>query len=270
MPVLQDHSIVITGASRGIGAALAVGFAREGARVTLGARSEEELRAVARQCEEAGGQAAWRVTDTADPAAMQRLVDEAVTRFGPQLHAFVNNAAVGLPGITSQSFRSMFEVPEEVFERMLRINVVGYYSGMRVAVPWLRPGGVLVNVSSETARMPSPPTAHYGATKAAVDALTRTAAVALEGRARVNAFSPGQMTDTNLFGPGRMPEAWKQRGFMVPEACVPAATWLVSDAAADVTGIFLSAHLFNRVGEAGIRQRLADGDRGWGDLPGRP
>lgn len=264
MPVLQDRSIVITGASRGIGAALAVGFAREGARVTLGARSEDDLREIAQQCEEAGGQVAWRVTDMADPSAAQRLVDTAVERFGPQLDAFINNAAVGLAGITSQQFGSMFEVPADVFERILRINVVGYYTGMQAAVPWLRQGGAIVNVSSETARMPSPPTAHYGASKAAVDSLTRTAAVALKDRARVTAFSPGQMTDTNLFGPDKMPEAWKRRGFMVPEDCVAAATWVVSDAAADVTDIFLSAFIFNQVGESGIRERIAAGDRGWG------
>ncbi|GIW06313.1 MAG: hypothetical protein KatS3mg060_1118 [Dehalococcoidia bacterium] len=102
------------------------------------------------------------------------------------------------------------------------------------------------------------------ASKAGSDVLTRTAAIELGKRGiRVNSLSPGLMTDTHLFGPNKMPEAFKRRPYLQPDDIIPTAVWLASDAASDVTGIVLSANLFNTEGEAGIRARIAAADRGW-------
>ena len=130
---LQGTSVVITGASSGIGRATALAFAGKGANVVLAARREGPLLDIANECEGAGGRGLAVPTDVSDPAAVQALAMRAVESFG-RLDVWVNNAAVGM--------WSRFEdVPLKDFRRLIDINLWGYVYGARAALPCFREAG---------------------------------------------------------------------------------------------------------------------------------
>lgn len=264
MKELVDKVAVITGASRGIGRAIAIGYGAEGATLVLAARTEDDLAKTADACRAAGAaDVLTQRCDVAQPDDVRRLIEIAASRFG-RIDILVNNAGVGVAGVTDRQYPDMLSTDIEVWHAVLQTNLTSQFVAMKYAAPHIPSGGVIINLGSESARLPYSGTGVYAASKAGSDVLTRTAAVELSKRGiRVNSLSPGLMTDTHLFGPNKMPEAYKRRPYMQPDEIVPAAVWLASEAAADVTGIFLSAHRFNTEGEAGIRARIAAGDRGW-------
>ncbi len=147
---LDDATVVITGASSGIGAATAYALARRGADVVLAARTEEALRRVAARCRELGGQALVVPTDVTDPEAVRRLAARAAAEFG-RIDAWVNNAAVSAVGLFD-------EIPDEEFRRVVAVNLLGVVYGTKAALPWLDAagGGVLVNNASALAEAATP------------------------------------------------------------------------------------------------------------------
>jgi NAD(P)-dependent dehydrogenase (short-subunit alcohol dehydrogenase family) len=165
---LPDRVVVVTGASSGIGAATALELVRAGARVVLAARREDALETVARECRSLGGEALVVPTDVTDPAAVDRLADRAVARFG-RLDAWVNNAAVGAYG-------TLTEVPPAEFRRVVEVNLLGVAYGMRSALRQLRRtgGGVIVNNASVLAEVAVPYLASYNASKHGVRGLSDT------------------------------------------------------------------------------------------------
>lgn len=255
---------LITGASRGIGRSIAVGYGAEGATLVLAARTEGDLAETAAACRAAGAaDVLTQRCDVARPDDIRQLIEATVSRFG-RIDILVNNAGVGVAGVTDRQYPDMLSTDIDVWNAVLQTNLTSQFVAMKFAAPHMPSGGVIINLGSESARLPYSGTGVYAASKAGSDVLTRTAAVELAKRGiRVNSLSPGLMTDTNLFGPNKMPEAYKRRPYLQPDDIIPAAVWLASDAAADVTGIFLSAHRFNTEGEEGIRRRIAAGDRGW-------
>ena len=163
---LEDQTVVITGASSGIGRAAACAFAEAGSRLVLAARREQALDDVRKACEAWGGQAILVPTDVRDPEAMHALARRAVDRFG-RIDTWVNNAAVTLFGLFE-------EVPSDVFRKVLETNLFGYVHGAQAALPWFRHqgAGVLVNVSSVVASAPQPYTSAYVTSKAAIQGLS--------------------------------------------------------------------------------------------------
>jgi short-subunit dehydrogenase len=162
---VRECVVVITGASSGIGRATALALAEKGASVVLAARGHEALRAVAMECEAAGGSALVVPTDVTDADAVQALARRAVDHFG-RIDVWVNNAAVG-------AFAPFQEIPLEDFRRVLDVNILGYVHGARAALPHLcaQPEGLLINVSSIVSAVPQPYTHAYAMSKAAVTAL---------------------------------------------------------------------------------------------------
>lgn len=158
---LADRVAVITGASSGIGEALARGFVAQGARVALAARSEERLRTLAA---ELGDERALVVpTDVADPAQVERLVAKTVERFGG-VDIVVNNAGIGL-------FGRLEETDWEHFRQMWEVNFFGALRLTRAALPFLKKrGGVVVNISSVAGKLVLPYMSGYCATKFALNA----------------------------------------------------------------------------------------------------
>ncbi|MFI7548222.1 SDR family oxidoreductase [Micromonospora sediminimaris] len=165
---LADATIVITGASSGIGTATAYALARHGSTVVLAARSEPALREVARHCRELGGRTLVVPTDVTDADAMRRLAATAVAEFG-RIDAWINNAAVGTIGLFD-------EIPVAEFRRVLDVNLLGTANGIRAALPHLTAagGGVVVNNASVLAEVAMPYQSPYNAAKHAVRGLSDT------------------------------------------------------------------------------------------------
>lgn len=165
---LDDSTVVITGASSGIGTATAYALARRGAAVVLAARSEPALRQVAQRCRELGGRAVAVPTDVTDLESVQRLADRAVGEFG-RIDAWVNNAAVSAVGLFD-------EIPVAEFRRVLEVNLLGTVHGIKAALPYLGAagGGVLVNNASVLAEVAMPYQSAYNAAKHGIRGLTDT------------------------------------------------------------------------------------------------
>ncbi len=159
MRSLAGMSVVITGASSGIGRATALDFARQGANLTLGSRRGGELAAVAQQCEREGGRAQFVETDVTSAVAMRALAQAAVRRYG-KLDVWVNNAGVGAVG-------RFTEVPIEAHDQVIRTNLIGYLHGAHAALPYFMAShsGVLINVVSFGAFVGTPFGASYTASK---------------------------------------------------------------------------------------------------------
>jgi NAD(P)-dependent dehydrogenase (short-subunit alcohol dehydrogenase family) len=184
---LQGRVALVTGGDSGIGRAVAIAFAREGADVAIGYLDEhDDARETVRQVEVAGRRAFARAGDLADPAECERLVDETLARLG-RLDVLVNNAA-----FQRESVDRFEELDPAGVERTFRVNVLAAFHVIRRALPRLEPGASIINVSSIQAYEPSPGILDYASTKGALVTFTKGLAKELAGRGiRVNSVAPG-------------------------------------------------------------------------------
>lgn len=159
---MQGKTVIITGASAGIGEELAVALAARGAKLVLAARDAEALARVQQRCEQAGGKAVSVPTDVADPEACRRLVERAVEAFGG-IDALVNNAGVTM-------WARFDEVTDmSVFERLMRVNYLGSVYCTHYALPHLKASkGLVVAVTSVTGKTGVPTRTGYAASKHAM------------------------------------------------------------------------------------------------------
>jgi NAD(P)-dependent dehydrogenase (short-subunit alcohol dehydrogenase family) len=227
--MLDGKVALITGASRGLGRAVAMAFAREGARLVLCSRSERDLDAVAQDVQEVGSEAAAFGTDVARPDHVERLTRGAEDRFGG-IDVVVNNASL------LGSRTCLEETPPEEFRQVLEVNLFGAFLVARAAVPLLkaRGNGSIINVSSGVGNDARPYWGAYCASKFGLEALTGILAGELEGTGvRVNTVDPGRMRTSMRAAaypdedPATLPE---------PIAITPVFLYLASDRSRGVTG----------------------------------
>lgn len=190
---------IVTGGSRGIGAAIAERLAADGfAAVINYAGSAAEAEALAGKIAQAGGRAITAQADVSDAVAVARLFDAAESAFGG-VDVLVNNAGV-------MRLAALADADDAGFDAQIAINLKGTFNTLREAARRLRNGGRIVNLSSSQAGILSPTYGIYAATKAAVEALTHVLAKELRGRnITVNAVAPGP-TATRLFLDGKSKE----------------------------------------------------------------
>jgi 3-oxoacyl-[acyl-carrier protein] reductase len=193
---------IVTGASRGIGAAIAQRLARDGHAVVVNyAGKAEEAAKVVAAITAAGGRATAVQADVADASAVRRLFDEAERLYGG-VDVLVNNA-----GIMPPQLPPLADTDDTTFDRLFSVNVRGSFNTMREAAKRLRGGGRIVNFSSSVIGLALPGYAAYAATKAAVETLTNILAKEMRGKGiTVNAVAPGP-TATALLLDGKTPEA---------------------------------------------------------------
>lgn len=199
MPDANSKVAIVTGGSRGIGAAIAERLAADGfAAVINYAGSAAEAEALAGKIAQAGGRAITAQADVSDAGAVARLFDAAESAFGG-VDVLVNNAGV-------MRLAALADADDAGFDSQIAINLKGTFNTLREAARRLRNGGRIVNLSSSQAGILSPTYGIYAATKAAVEALTHVLAKELRGRnITVNAVAPGP-TATRLFLDGKSKE----------------------------------------------------------------
>jgi 3-oxoacyl-[acyl-carrier protein] reductase len=238
MGELSEKVAIVTGASKGIGAAIARAFAKSGAAVAVNyASSKADADRVVGKIVKDGGKAVAIQADVAKRADVQRLFAETREKLGrPSI--LVNNAGV-------YSFAPLEAVTEEDFHRQFQTNVLGAILATQEAVKAFDgAGGSVINVSTISSTNPSPNTLVYSASKSAIDTITRELATELAGKGiRVNAIAPG-MTETEGFAAaGLSAESAKALGFSLPmgrigkpEDIAKVALFLASDQSGWVTG----------------------------------
>jgi NAD(P)-dependent dehydrogenase (short-subunit alcohol dehydrogenase family) len=183
---LKDKVALVTGGDSGIGRAVALAFAREGADVLCSYLSEDQdAEGTKALVEDAGRRCVTVPGDIGDREHCRALVDRAVSELG-RLDVLVNNAAFQM------AYDSFLEIPPDEIEFVFRTNIISMFHLCQAAVPHMEPGSTIVNTTSIQAAQPSPQLLHYAATKGAISTFTKGLAQEVAERGiRVNAVAPG-------------------------------------------------------------------------------
>ncbi|MBE7203989.1 MAG: SDR family oxidoreductase [Parafilimonas terrae] len=207
---LADRKAIITGGDSGIGKAVALAFAREGADVLIAYYDEhDDARETAKLIESAGRKAVLVPGDIKDPAHCRAIVEKAVAAFG-RVDVLVNNAA------HQATVQSIEEMSDEEWDVTFRTNIHAMFYLTKAAVPHMRPGSAIINTTSINADAPSPQLLAYATTKGAIQNFTGGLAQLLaEKEIRVNCVAPGPVWTPLI--PSTMPEEKvRQFGSQVP------------------------------------------------------
>jgi 3-oxoacyl-[acyl-carrier protein] reductase/2-hydroxycyclohexanecarboxyl-CoA dehydrogenase len=232
---LQDKVAIVTGAARGIGQAIALRFAGEGAKVVINDLRYELLEETARAITERGGEALIAPADIGDRADVERIAEQATAHFG-RLDIWVNNAGINRDAL-------LLKMTIEQWDAVLRVNLTGTFNGCQAAAARMAAsgGGAIVNLSSR-AYLGNIGQANYSASKAGVVGMTRTLALELARHGiRVNAIAPG-FVDTEMAR--AVPEDVRERVIKAiplrrmarPEEIANVALFLASDESSYITG----------------------------------
>lgn len=235
---LKEKAVLITGGGRGLGAALGRAFARRGARVVLVARDGDAVEAVARSIRHEGGEAHAFSFDVADKRAIHRLAGAAAAVVG-DIDVLIHNASALGP----TPLRPLLDTDCEDLEEVLATNLIGPFRLTKAVAGsmLLRRTGVVVSISSDAAVNAYPTWGAYGASKAALDHLTRTFAAELgEHGVRFFAVDPGEM-DTKMHADALGPPT---PGLARPEAIAEIIVSLVADERRAANGARLEASAF--------------------------
>ncbi len=237
MKTLENKVAIVTGGGSGIGKAIAVLYAREGAKVIVADIDEKDGMETAEQIKSMGGQASFVKADSSKPEHNKNIVDEAVKQFGG-LHIAVNNAGIGGP------LTPVAEYPVDGWDKVIAINLSGVFYGMHYQIPAMLKsgGGSIVNTASILGNTGAKNVSGYVAAKHGVVGLTKAAALEYaDQKIRVNAVGPGYIATPLL----DMLDDDTMKGLVglhpigrlgVPEEVAELALFLGSDKASFITG----------------------------------
>jgi len=243
---LTGKVVLLTGASRGLGRAMALGLSSAGASLALAARpgSEAKMAGVIETIARSGtkGGAIQLFGDIRDPAVCASWVARTCERFGT-VHVLINNAAVGMDQVGPHISKIIpfYDVPMDIWHRIVETNINGTYHMTVAAIPALlsRKWGRIVNLSTGTRTMARAGFSPYGPSKAAVEAMTAIWAQDLAGTGvTVNALLPGGAADTEMVTNEDFPDRSR---LVPPSAMIPPAVWLASDDSSGVSGMRIVA-----------------------------
>src|SRR5215217_7442822 len=235
--MLEGKVAMITGASQGLGRALALAYAKEGASIVINARSEESVRPVAEGAESLGAEVLALAADVSESADVERLVDAAVERFG-RIDVLVNNAGILGPRV------AILDYPEDEWRRVIDANLTGPFLVSKAVVPHMPEGGSIVNVVSGVSVEGRAGWGAYSVSKFGVEGLTQILAAELEERGiRANAVDPGGMR-TEMRAAAYPEEDPMTR--ITPEENTDVFLYLASDESKGVTGQRFKAQEFRR------------------------
>jgi 3-oxoacyl-[acyl-carrier protein] reductase len=237
---LSGQGAIVTGASRGIGRAIALRLASSGAKIACVARSGDKLKETADAISAAGGTAEVHPCDVTDSAAVSKLVEGLADKWG-QLDIVVNNA-----GITKDTL--IPRMSDEDWDTVIATNLRSVFLFTRAAslVMMRKRSGRIINISSVSGIMGNPGQANYSASKAGIIGLTRTVAQELAGRkVTVNAICPGFIASemTEALGPAVLEEVKKRvpaKRLGEADEVADAVLYLASDSASYITGEVLT------------------------------
>jgi NAD(P)-dependent dehydrogenase (short-subunit alcohol dehydrogenase family) len=198
---LTGRAAVITGGDSGIGRAVAIAYAREGADVLvayLNEQEDEDAQETARLVEEAGRKCVLVKGDIASPEHCRSIIDRAVSEFG-RLDILVNNAAF------QRTYEALEDIPDEEWDHHFQVNITAMFHLSKAAVRHMKPGSSIINVSSIQSDKPNPMLLAYASTKGAISNFTAGLAQMLgERNIRVNAVAPGPIWTPLI--PSTMPD----------------------------------------------------------------
>jgi NAD(P)-dependent dehydrogenase (short-subunit alcohol dehydrogenase family) len=235
--MLEGRVALITGASQGLGRALALAFAREGARVAINSRSEGSIRRVAEEIEDTGAEILALAADVSRSADVERLVGATVERFG-RVDVLVNNAGVLGPRVRLE------EYPEDEWRHVIDANLTGPFLVTKATIPHMPEGSSIVNVVSGVSVEGRAGWGAYSVSKFGVEGLTQILASELEERGiRANAVDPGGMR-TEMRAAAYPEEDPMTR--VTPEENTDVFLYLASDESRGVTGQRFKAQEFRR------------------------
>jgi NAD(P)-dependent dehydrogenase (short-subunit alcohol dehydrogenase family) len=236
---LSGQVALITGASRGIGEAIALAFAQAGAKVVLTSRKQANLDGVAQRIREAGGEALPMAAHTGDLAAITAVVEKATSTYGG-IDVVVNNAA------TNPHFGPILTAEDSHWDKTLDVNVKGYFRVVKTCVDSMkaRGGGKIINMASVAGLEPQPMMGVYSVSKAAVLMLTKVLAAELaQFNIQVNAIAPGFVKTKFSAALWQNPQINQailntipQKRMAEPEEIAGLAVYLASPSSSFVTG----------------------------------
>jgi len=237
--MLRGKVVMITGASRGLGRALALAFAREGVSLVINSRSEDSLEPVAGEAKVTGAEVLAIPADVSVEAEVERLVNESVRRFGG-IDVLVNNAGVLGPRVPIE------EYPEDEWRKVLDANLTAPFLLIRTVIPRMPEGGSIINMTSGVSVEGRAEWGAYSVSKFGLEGLTQILAAELKDRGiRVNSVDPGGMR-TEMRAAAYPDEDPTTR--ITPEENTDVFLYLASDESREVTGERFKAQEFQPAG----------------------
>lgn len=240
---LEGKVAVITGGGSGLGKAMALAYAREGADVFLTGRRLDKVEEVAAQCRDLGRRAVAVACDVTDEAQVSQMVDRVYAEFG-RIDVLVNNAGQG-PSQYVDPMPRLWQHTDEEWDRIWTVNLDGPFLVMKAALPRMEAGSTCINLISISGRRLGAASGPYAMSKYTLEQMTRMVAAEQQPRGiRVNSLCPGIVAESEFWDIANIRPGWAANA-VPPDVIVPAAVFLACDEAADVTGQSYFGKWFN-------------------------